>query len=199
MDMAEIGCVLMASGRSARYGRDKLLENLGGRAVILRTAECLLEAGLSPLAVTRSQEVRALMEGAGIRCVMHDGPLKCDTIRAGLMHLDRDVPGVLFMPGDQPLVTPSSIKKLLARFERCPERAVRLGYGDTAGSPVLFPSALRADLLAYIGDRGGMEVLRQKNAPCDVVQAAYEWELWDVDTPEMMERVRRIHESLCHN
>lgn len=49
---------------------------------------------------------------------------------------------------------------------------------------------MRCDLLAYRGDRGGIEVLRQNRVPCRIIQASFEWELWDVDTPEKMERVR---------
>ena len=38
-----IGCVVMASGLSARYGKNKLLEDLGGRPVILHTVESQTE------------------------------------------------------------------------------------------------------------------------------------------------------------
>ena len=64
------------------------------------------------------------------------------------------------------------------------------------GSPVLFPASCREDLLAYEGDRGGMEVIRREQILCDTVQAEEEWELWDVDTPEKMEKVREIHSRL---
>ena len=60
----EIGCIIMASGLSERYGRNKLLEKLDGREIILHAAACLMAAGLSPLAVTRSAEVKALLEKA---------------------------------------------------------------------------------------------------------------------------------------
>lgn len=190
-----IGCILMASGMSARYGKNKLLEQMGGREILLHTADRLEAAGFRPLAVTRSTEIRALLDREGIPCVLHDGPKKSDTMHTGLMNLDPDMEGTLFMPGDQPLVLPSSLRKLAERFARCPERAVRLGFRETAGSPVLFPASFRAALLAYEGDRGGLEVLREKNAPCDLVQASYEWELWDVDTPEKMEKVRAMYES----
>ena len=55
----DIGCVVMASGLSARYGKNKLLEDLGGRAVILRAVDSLEAAGLVPLVVTRSEAVAA--------------------------------------------------------------------------------------------------------------------------------------------
>ena len=187
----EIGCVIMASGLSERYGRNKLLEKLGGREIILHTAGNLAAAGFSPLAVTRSEEVKALADREGIRCVLHDGPKKSDTIHAGLANLDPDLAGYLFMPGDQPLVRPASLRKMAEQFLRCPERAVRLSYAGTAGSPVLFPAFCREKLMAYTGDRGGLEVLKAEQVPCDSAEAEYAWELWDVDTPENMEKARK--------
>ena len=82
------------------------------------------------------------------------------------------------------------MRRLAARFLNCPARAVRLGFGADAGSPVLFPAACRSALLAYRGDRGGADVLKSQRIPCDIVQVSHPWELWDVDTPEGMERVR---------
>ena len=188
-----IGCILMASGLSARYGKNKLLEKLDGREIILHTAGSLTAAGFSPLAVTRSAEIKALMDREGIACVLHDGPKKSDTIHTGILHTDPEAAGYLFMPGDQPLVRPASLRRLAEQFFRCPERAVRLGFGETPGSPVLFPASCREDLLAYEGERGGMDVIRKKQIPCDTVQAEKAWELWDADTPERMERIREAY------
>lgn len=189
---AEIGCIVMASGLSARYGRNKLLEKVGDREVILWTTDALRRSGLAPLVVTRSGDVQALMAREGIACIRHDGPLKSDTMRVGLEALSPALSGYLFMPADQPLVKPASLKKLIEQFLNRPTRAVRLGFGDVAGSPVLFPAACREALLAYTGDRGGVEVLKKSHIPCDLVQANEAWELWDVDTPEDMARVREI-------
>ena len=49
-----IACIIMASGLSERYGRNKLLEKLDGREVILHTAGSLKDAGFEPLTVTRN-------------------------------------------------------------------------------------------------------------------------------------------------
>lgn len=192
-DWERIGCILMASGSSVRYGKNKLMEKLDGREIILHTAGNLMNAGFNPLAVTRSREIKELMDRQGISCILHDGVRKSDTMRAGILNLDPDSAGYLFMPADQPLVLPASLRKLAEQFESCPSRAVRLGFEKTAGSPVLFPAFCRDDLLAYTGDRGGMDVLKQKHLPCDVVQAAYAWELWDVDTPEKMEMIKNAY------
>ena len=191
------GCILMASGLSERYGRNKLLEKLDGREILLHAAGNLQEAGFLPLAVTRSEAVLELMEREGIPCVLHNGPRKSDTIHAGLKRLDPDLPGYLFMPGDQPLVRPASLHRMAEHFSAFPQRAVRLGFGHTAGSPVLFPAFCREKLLAYTGDRGGMEVLRAEQIPCDITEAEYPWELWDADTPEKMEEIRKAYFSFA--
>ncbi len=188
----EIGCVIMASGLSERYGKNKLLEKPDGWEVILHTAENLAAAGFRPLVVTRSEKVKELADREGIDCVLHDGPKKSDTIHAGLAHLDPDLAGYLFMPGDQPLVKPESLRKMAEQILRRPDRAVRLSFEGTAGSPVLFPVFCREKLMAYTGDRGGMEVLKAERIPCDSVEAECPWELWDVDTPESMEKVRKV-------
>ncbi|MBQ6321420.1 MAG: nucleotidyltransferase family protein [Lachnospiraceae bacterium] len=191
-ETGKIGCILMASGLSARYGKNKLLEKLNGREVIWHTATHLMQAGLVPLAVTRSREVQELLDSRGIACILHDGAKKSDTMHQGMKHLEPDTIGYLFMPADQPLVLPATLRKLVDQFLRYPQRTLRLGFGCEAGSPVLFPASFREDLLAYRGDRGGIEVLKEKHAPCDILQASYPWELWDVDTPEKMEQVRAI-------
>lgn len=191
----DIGCVVMASGLSARYGKNKLLEDLGGRTVIVHTVQNLAVAGLVPLVVTRSDAVAALIDRAGVACVVHDGPLKSDTMRTGVEALPRDAAGFLFMPADQPLALPDSLRRLAVWFLENPTCAVRLGHGDTPGSPVLFPAACRDALLAYRGDRGGADVLREHHIPCDIVQVTHPWELWDVDTPEAMARVREIYRA----
>ena len=189
----KIGCVIMASGLSERYGKNKLLEKLEGREIILHTAGNLAAAGFRPLIVTRSEKVKELADREGIACVLHDGPKKSDTIHAGLACLDPGLEGYLFMPGDQPLVKPESLRKMTEQFLSCPDRAVRLSYAGTAGSPVLFPASCREKLMAYRGDRGGIEVLKAEQIPCDFTEAEFAWELWDVDTPGSMEKARAVY------
>lgn len=195
-EYGKIGCIIMASGLSERYGKNKLLEKLNGRAVILHAAGSLAAAGFRPVAVTRSAEVKTLMDGEGFACILHSGPKKSDTMHVGIEHTAPDAAGFLFMQGDQPLVRPASLRRIADRFFRCPERAVRLGYKDTPGSPVLFPASCREDLMAYTGDRGGMDVIRNRQIPCDIMQAEDPWELWDVDTPEKMEKARAAFSAL---
>ena len=182
----------MASGLSVRYGRNKLLEKVGGREVILHTVMSAGKAGLSPVTVTRNEKVRSLLQKNGYKCILHNRPLKSDTMHIGIESFEGDPEGYLFMQGDQPLILPETLIKLVTSFLEEPDKIIRLGYNGVKGSPVIFPASMKEVLLSYEGDRGGMEAVKHVNALCRTQEAAYEWEMWDVDTPESMAKVRAV-------
>ena len=199
----KIGCVVMASGRSLRYGTNKLLEPLGDKAMILHVLDHLESADLcfalkqpvfSIVVVTGSKEIFELLSEHGYACIIPAGPKKSDTMHAGLHAFAQPKSGYLFMPGDQPLLCPETISGMAKRFLDHPDRPLRLSYGSTAGSPVIFPYAMKDRLLSYEGEKGGRALLGPDAFDC--FEASYEWELWDADTPEMMEQLKRVYTSL---
>ena len=199
----KIGCVVMASGRSLRYGTNKLLEPLGDKAMILHVLDHLKSADqcfaskqpvFSVVVVSGSKEVSDLLSGHGYACITPAGPKKSDTMHAGLRTFGTPQSGYLFMPGDQPLLCPETLTGMAEQFLDHPERPLRLSYGKTAGSPVIFPCAMKERLLSYEGEKGGRALLGPDAFDC--FEASYEWELWDADTPEMMEQLKRVYTSL---
>jgi len=198
-----IGCVLMASGKSLRYGTNKLLERLGGRELILHTAYHLREAGvfvsenreacLEIVAVTNDTAVRTLLTAHGFACVSPLGARKSDTMHAGLRAFASPA-GFLFMPADQPLLRPETIRAMALRFLEAPGTVMRLSFKGVCGSPVIFPYAMKEELLCYEGEKGGRELLRPD--AFGKFEAINEWELWDADTPESMEKIREVYSSV---
>ena len=183
----KIGCVILASGESVRFGANKLLADFDGQPMLCRLLTNLPEA-LSVVAVTRSPEVAALVGERGVACVLHDQPHVCDTIRLGLEQLP-DTDGCLFCVGDQPLLTKETIRRLMDAFAEDPSGVVRVGWKERVGNPVLFPRALYPELLALEpGESGGAVAARHATR---VVQAAFAEELEDVDTREALARLQR--------
>ena len=120
-----VGCVIMASGLSTRFGSNKLLTPFGpGREPMLRRAFAATDTPLlaSRVVVARSPEVETLCREVRVPCLLHALPGRNDTVRLGLEALlaERpDLAGCMFLPGDQPLLRRESVESLL-RLCRAP-------------------------------------------------------------------------------
>lgn len=189
-----LGCVVMASGQARRFGRQKLLEPLGGKPMLEHTLDALADARLETVVVTRSRAVVALCGGRGAWCVIHGGAFQSDTVREGMRALGRRT-GYLFVVGDQPLLARQSVARMLDEHAHHPDAIIRLSWQGEAGSPVLFPGWLSPALSALSGDCGGLALLRENPVLCHLVrtvEAASPEELWDIDTPEGLARVDAV-------
>ncbi len=200
--MTRIGCIVMASGASRRFGSNKLMAELDGKPLIRHVIETALAAGLEPIVVTVDDAfhapVIALCRQLRVRVATHDGMLQSDTVRRGMQEANVDAAagkpwlGAVFLQGDQPLLRPASLRALLASFEAAPDKVSRLAWHRTPGSPVVFPAVLFDALRKVKGDTGGSGVFAlhpEYQASAVLVEAACVEELMDVDTPAELERL----------
>lgn len=158
-----IAGLVLAAGRSTRFGGDKLLAPLGGRPVIRWTAEAIAGA-VDRMYVVAPPSPAALVDalhGLSYVVVEHTGRDEGmgSSIRAGIASLDADVQAIVIALGDQPLVASSVVRQLGAAWRSCRGRAVVPVYHDGEGHPVLFGRDCFAALVARRGDGGARPVL----------------------------------------
>ena len=191
----KLGCVVMASGEGKRFGGNKMLASVEGVPLVMRTVESVPRR-FDTVVSTRWPEVEALCREASCPCVLHDGRLRSESVRAGLAWgMDRSWDGALFLPGDQPLVSAESFRALAEAFAQsgCAS-PVRLAHRGEPASPVLFPASM-FDVLCHLeGSDGGSSLLRGRDDVVLIEVRAYE--LWDVDTAKGLRRVSE-HVSAC--
>ena len=193
----KIGCVIMASGQSRRFGSNKLVADFCGQPMLCRafaaTATPLLAARV---VVTRSPEVRALCAQQGVPAVFHALPGRNDTVRLGLTELLAQQPeldGCMFLPGDQPLLTRTSVEAVIQAFYGTKKRDIcRLSYAQAdgsariTGSPVLFGRPYFNALLCLPEGQGGSVLCKRFPEKVLEVQARSPLELADADTPQAL-------------
>ncbi len=181
-----IGCVLLASGFSRRYGSNKLLSLRDGRP-LYQHAFAALPAPRFTRAVVTSQYDEILAYGAAQGYTPLSNPDAAEGIAAGLrlgLTALQDLDGVLFAVCDQPNLTTESISNLIKSFQQSPARIHALSFQGRRGNPVLFPRPLYPELLALTGDTGGSAVLKRHPDLLTLVEAASPAELEDVDRPD---------------
>lgn len=192
--VARLGCVVMAAGAGERFGGapgEKLTAPLAGVPVLERTLRALPDDLLDVVVVSAHPAVAELCSRLGVRRVEPDGPLKGQTMSAGLAALGGRA-GCLFVTGDQPLLRQGSVRRLVGALAREPRSIVRLAWRGRPGAPVLWPHDLLGALAHIEGDAGGTALLAghaELSSRVRLVEAADEWELADVDTAEDLERL----------
>lgn len=186
----KLGSVVLAAGQGRRFGDNKLLQSLGDRPVLGHVLSALpRERFAKVVVVASSQGVEELCSQQNLTCLRYPGGPQSESIRRGIEAME-GMDGCLFAMGDQPLCTRQSMEKLVDVFLNCPEAVVRLAWGETPCSPVLFPKRYFPNLRALTGEQGGMSALRGLDVEIRLVQAADEAELWDVDTRDQLEHMK---------
>ena len=187
----KLGCVVLAAGKSRRFGGNKLLAQLGDRPVLAHVLDSLPRERFARLsAVVSDGQVEQVCAGRGIACLRCPGGPQSESVRRGVRAM-AGMDGCLFVLGDQPLCTRASLERLTDAFLARPQAVVRLAWNGRAGSPVMFPGRYFSALERLTGDRGGMAALRGLEPELLLVQAGAEEELWDADTPEALEALAR--------
>jgi molybdenum cofactor cytidylyltransferase len=180
--------LLLAAGASTRMrGADKLLEEVGGKPLLARSAGEALVTGLEvivALSPDRPDRARALADLPLRRIAVPDaGEGMAASLRAAVAAAPVAAPLAVLL-ADMPEITSGDIATLVGAFEAAGgERVVRAASADgQPGQPVIFPARLRPALLALTGDAGGRDILRREEVV--LVPLPGRRALTDLDTPE---------------
>jgi CTP:molybdopterin cytidylyltransferase MocA len=186
--------VVLAAGAGTRFGGGKLVASIRGRPILAHVVDAARAAGLEPVVVVvpPTAELDELDLGP-VRRVVNPDPAEglSSSVRLGLRALDPDgeVDAAVILPGDQPLVRPAVIRRLVdAAGERPATPFVAARYAaDGAPNPIFARrSAWRlADELA--GDRGFGPLLGAR--PELVAWVAVAGANPDIDTRADLERL----------
>lgn len=184
-----IACIVLAAGKSTRFGANKLLAPLAGKSLLEHTLEAIpLPCFSQVVAVVSDPAVEQLCRRCGVDVRVYEGGPQSKSIRLGLEKLE-DADGCLFVLGDQPLCSSDSIRRLVSDFQAQPKAVHRLAYQGQPSSPTLFPSRLFPALKKLTGEHGGMAAVG--DTPVWYTEAAGPQELWDADTPEKLSRIQQ--------
>lgn len=155
----KLAIVLLAAGRSTRFGGDKLAAELAGKPVIQHCAEALSHIAAADRIVVCCDRTPAVTGFRPVPLSPKDAPLS-RSIAVGIgAALGADA--ALIALADMPLVP-------LGHFEALVESFAGARIGTSVGGrtmvPAIFPASDFASLLALDGDRGAGAMLRGAKA-----------------------------------
>ena len=160
--------VLLAAGKSARMGRNKLLLPFGEHTVIEESLGQLVDSGVDEVIVVtgfQAKRIKRLIESRyeNIKIIYneHYSHGRSASIKCAVKNADRDCDALLFMVADKPSVESGLIKRALDEFKR---RSPSILYVDTPGGrghPVIFSKSVFGDLLNLEGEPAGNTIFEK--------------------------------------
>ena len=162
--------VLLAAGAGSRMGhRPKCLIERDGQALIRRTAQSLLNAGIQDLVVVLghyAQEIAPALAGLPVTVVINPQPEQgiISSQRLGLQSVSANCDAVVMCLADQPLIETQDITDLLQAFADRPSNTdlVFPQVQGQPGNPVALSAAVRAAVL-QANDDFGCQTWRQQH------------------------------------
>lgn len=188
---AFVAGLVLAAGGSSRLGRPKQLLPYRGATLLDAALETARACALDQLLVTlggSAAEVRDAVDLADADVVLNDAyESGCSSsIAAATGALDPRCDVLVLLLGDQPGVTPASVRALLDGRADAPLAVCR--YDDGRGHPFAFGRSVFAELAQLHGDKAVWKLLDRRAA--DVAEVAVPGPVpRDVDTWEDYEAV----------
>ncbi len=176
--------IVMASGRSTRMGRYKLLLKYKGKYLIEYVLDAVNKSNLEDkIVVTGNETIAELAQTRDLKVVKNSQAYmgQSQSIKLGLKAASK-ISGYAFITGDQPFLNESLINKLVEEFEKNQDKFIVPIYKGRRGNPVIFPWKYRNELLALNGDLGGKTILKNHEYNIFFVEVDEEYFLWDIDT-----------------
>lgn len=160
-----VGAVLLAAGRSSRFGAEnKLLATVDGEPVVRNAAQSLLRPSLAERVAVVGHEATsvrdALPVGFSIRYNEEYRDGQHTSVQEGVKAAREGAwDAAIFVLGDMPFVAPATIESLREHFEDDRGSIVAPTYDGDWGNPVLF-GATHYDVLADSPrDEGGRQLV----------------------------------------
>jgi molybdenum cofactor cytidylyltransferase len=198
MHQTRTAAIVLAAGTSRRMGQagNKLLLPLHNRPVLAHVLQAVLDSQARPLLLVlghQAQEVRAQLQPALTEHAL-DIVVNADyargqstSMQAGLRallsnHAGQDLTGVIFLLGDQPMVTAALIDRLIGLREHTGQLIALPRYRGQRGNPVVFSLELAPQLLQISGDEGGRSLIKRYASALATLDVDEEELNLDVDT-----------------
>ena len=178
-----IAGIVLAAGSSSRLGRPKQLLPLQGEPLLRFTLRRILTTSLDAVYVVlghHGDNITRAIEDLPVRIVYnpHAERGQSTSVLAGLNAVAAAEPdAVMFLLGDQPLVDPEVVNRLISLWRETRTGVVAPRYTGYPGrNPILFDRLVLPELMTLTGDIGARDIVRAHQMRGDI-------SLVDVDAP----------------
>jgi molybdenum cofactor cytidylyltransferase len=193
----KIAAIILAAGGSTRMGQPKLTLDWHGSPLVRWVAKTALFAECSPVIVVTGADPDDTLDSlAGLPVsYAHNTQWQSgqsSSVRIGIEALPSNVDAALIMLGDQPQIPVKVLRSLIEAYASTtpPPPIIALSVGGRRANPVLFDSAMFAELIKLAGDAGARTIFSR--FPVHLIPFDDPDLVLDVDSPEDYQRLMEL-------
>jgi len=187
-NQAMIAAIVLAAGISARMGKPKQTIPVSGKPMLEKVLEIYRHAEVDMVVVVLGAHATQVKKGVKfqketvvLNTLYRNG--MSGSLRLGLRAVEEVADAVIVALGDQPFLSPDTIKTLIQVHSRTKAPVVVPVYHGTRGNPVIFDKSLFPEIKRIRGDRGAKSVVERHRDSLQEVAVEDRGVLADIDTP----------------
>lgn len=191
--ISRISAIVLAAGMSKRMGENKLLLDFKGKPLLSHTLELVAHLDFKEkILVTTDEMAKSVSIPDGFKTVINEEPNAGQSMSLKLGVESAIGEYYMFFLGDMPLLDEALIYALVDAIGDARDSIIIPETSGKPANPVIFPKALRRELLALNGDSGGRQIIKTRAGQCRIVRFERSAAFLDIDTPEDYAGLKQI-------
>ena len=157
--------IIMAAGFSSRMGEDKLLLEVDGFKMVERVIYSCKNSLLDNIIlIYRNEEVKKICDKYNITTIYNPNAHlgQSESMKLGV-EASVNSEAFMFITGDQPFITNNLINLLINEYKNGQGNIIVPYYDKKNGTPTIFSSRFKEDLLKVKGDKGGRDIIKDNS------------------------------------
>jgi molybdenum cofactor cytidylyltransferase len=166
---AQTAGIILAGGRSTRFGRPKQLLKLKGKYLLEFVLNAALESKLNQVVLVLGHEYHKILQTMG-NCITHERLQlvinhhylegQSRSLKTGLLKIRDTFPAVMFLLGDQPMLDSNTIDHMLEKFRHSDKDICVPVCNGKRRNPAIFNRVFYDQLMGIEGDIGARDIIR---------------------------------------
>lgn len=182
-----ISAVVMGSGKSERFGKNKLLEKINGISMIEILLKKLVLFPFKNIFVTyKDKEILEICRKYNVIPLENKKYFlgQSESIKLGVKNIKDE--NIMFFTGDMPFLSEETIFRIISEYNG---KITIPMIKNEKFSPVIFPNRYKKALMLLSGDNGGREIIKnEKNL--DFIEFFDKNQFIDIDTKEDLKKLK---------
>ena len=190
----EITGIILAAGAGSRMKQTKQLLSYCGKPLLQHVIDAATGSLLSKVILVLGHEAETIKKRIELNDVetiqnQHYQSGQSSSLKVGLSAVSKTCEAVIFLLGDQPLISSDIIDLIIQRYIKTDSPLIVPKTNGIRGNPVLINRSLFKELEQLRGDTGGRELFKRHQEVIEYLDIEADAIVTDIDTPEDYQRL----------